>query len=255
MADIGVSPSQLETIVPGLQYGLQQMSSMITSRREVVVHAQPGTYDSLTSRLIRSHVADGSSWWQMATTKLVFDIVNTSDHPLELLVPPLGLFEQFRLLSQGTVLELIESYSRTVSTYNALLPLEARVTNSLEQIPLKDPHGKRAANDGREDRPVPDFGEVFAGAANKIPVKTGFETERYVVIPGKGRRTVLCSILSGVLNSQFMWPLMHCSQTLEFQLVSDPASVVASTVAAVGGIHGATDRSQEWRIELPRLEM
>ena len=92
MADIGVSPSQLETIVPGLQYGLQQMSSMITSRREVVVHAQPGTYEPATSRLVRIHVADGSSWWQMATTKLVFEIVNPIDEPLELLVPPLGAF-------------------------------------------------------------------------------------------------------------------------------------------------------------------
>ena len=122
MADIGVSPSELETLVPGLQYGLQQMSSMITSRREVVVHAQPGTYEPATSRLIRIHVADGSLWWQMATTKLVFDIVNPGAQLLELLVPPLGLFEQFRLLSQGTVLELIESYSRTATTYNALLP-------------------------------------------------------------------------------------------------------------------------------------
>ena len=153
MADIGVSPSQLETIVPGLQYGLQQMSSMITSRREVVVHAQPGRYDPATSRLVRIHVADGSSWWQMATTKLVFEIVNPNDAPLELLVPPLGLFEQFRLLSQGTVLELIESYSRTVTTSNALLPLEARVTNSLEHIPLKDPHSKKKeANADRRER-------------------------------------------------------------------------------------------------------
>ena len=125
MADIGVSPSQLEVLVPGLQYGLQNMSSMITSRREVVTHGQPGVYDPTTSRLVRIHVADGASWWQMATTKLVFEIVKDTGDPLELIVPPLGLFEQFRPLSQGTVLELIESYSRTVTTYNALLPLEA----------------------------------------------------------------------------------------------------------------------------------
>ena len=210
MADIGVSPSQLEVLVPGLQYGLQNMSSMITSRREVVTHGQPGVYDPTTSRLVRIHVADGASWWQMATTKLVFEIVNDSGDPLELIVPPLGLFEQFRLLSQGTVLELIESYSRTVVTYNSLLPLEARVTNSLEQVPLKDPHGKKAQNaDGRAGLPD-DRGTAFAGADAAVPVKTAFETERYLTIPGNSRRTVSCSILSGILNSQFMWPLMHC---------------------------------------------
>ena len=65
MADIGIAPAQTEVLIPALQYGLQNQASMITSRREVQVSAQPGFYDPTTSRLIRLHVADGSSWWQM----------------------------------------------------------------------------------------------------------------------------------------------------------------------------------------------
>ena len=142
MADIGIAPAQTEVLVPALQYGLQNQAPMLTGRREVQVSAQPGVYNPASSRLIRIHVADGSSWWQMGTTKLVFELHNTSpDSHLELIVPPLGLFDQFRLLSQGSVIETIEAYSRTVCTYDSLLPLEARVTNGLETIKKKDPFG------------------------------------------------------------------------------------------------------------------
>ena len=43
--------------------------------------------------------------------------------------------------------------------------------------------------------------------------------------------------------------------TLEFQLVSDPASVLASNVPAIDTVSAATQRSQAFHIELPRLEM
>ena len=135
MADIGIAPAQLEVLVPALQYGLQNQASMLTGRLEVQVSAQPGFYDPASSRLIRIHVADGSSWWQMGTTNLVFELHNIpTTEPLELIVPPLGLFDQFRLLSQGSVIETIESSSRAVCTYDSLLPLAARVTNGLETI-------------------------------------------------------------------------------------------------------------------------
>ena len=255
MADIGISPANTEVLVNGLQYGLQNQASMITGRREVQVSAQPGFYDPASSRLIRIHVADGSSWWQLGTTKLVFELHNTStEKPLELIVPPLGLFDQFRLLSQGSVIETIESYSRTVATYDSLLPLEARVTNGLEAIKKKDPFGKQVQNaDGRAGHE--EEGTQYVGNTLGIPKKTAFEVERYVTIPPGGKKTISTSILSGLLNSQFMWPLMHCSMTLELQLVSDPASVVASDVSGIADGMKAMERSTQWQIHLPRLEM
>ena len=217
MADIGIAPAQTEVLVPALQYGLQNQASMLTGRREVQVSAQPGFYDPASSRLIRIHVADGSSWWQMGTTKLVFELHNTSpDSPLELIVPPLGLFDQFRLLSQGSVIETIESYSRTVCTYDSLLPLEARVTNGLETIKKKDPFGKQVEN--ADGRPGLEEGTQYVGGNNNVPKKTAFEVERFITIPPNDKKTISTSILSGLLNSQYIWPLMHCSVTLEFQI-------------------------------------
>ena len=254
MADIGIAPAQTEVLVPGLQYGLQNQASMLTGRREVQVAASPGIYTPGSSRLIRIHVADGSSWWQMGTTKLVFEIHNTDENsPLELLVPPLGVFDQFRLLSQGSVIETIESYSRTVCTYDSLLPLEARVTNGLENLKKKDPFGKQVENaDGRVGL---EEGTRYQGGTATVPKKTAFEVERYITIPPKGKRTISTSILSGLLNSQYMWPLMHCSVTLEFQLVSSPSLVVASNLAQIDNGMAAMPRSQKFEIHLPRLEM
>ena len=170
MADIGIAPAQTEVLIPALQYGLQNQASMLTGRREVQVSAQPGFYDPASSRLIHIHVADGSSWWHMGTTKLVFELHNTSpDSHLELIVPPLSLFDQFRLLSQGSVIETIESYSRTVCTYDSLMPLEALVTNGLEAIKKKDPFGRTAQNaDGRAGL---EEGTVYVGGADRVPRK------------------------------------------------------------------------------------
>ena len=53
-------------------------------------------------------------------------------------------------------------------------------------------------------------------AKNNVPKKTAFEVERFITIPPNGKKTISTSILSGLLNSQYMWPLMHCSVTLEF---------------------------------------
>ena len=86
-----------EILVPGLSYGMKNVSSMITSRREVTVFAHPGSFQPPSGRLIKFHIADASSWWQLATTKLVFELENrnlaadrttAAAHPLELLGPP-----------------------------------------------------------------------------------------------------------------------------------------------------------------------
>ena len=43
--------AQEEVLVPGLAWGMRNISSMITRRDEVVVHAQPGEY-----KIGRAHV-------------------------------------------------------------------------------------------------------------------------------------------------------------------------------------------------------
>ena len=48
---------------------------------------------------------------------------------------------------------------------------------------------------------------------------------------------------------------MHCSVTLEFQIVSSPSLVVASPVLGIASGMQAMNRSQQFQIHLPRLEM
>ena len=61
MTDVGggaASGAQSEVLVPGLAWGMRNVASMITNRREVTVFAQPGEYQPESSRLIRLHIAD-----------------------------------------------------------------------------------------------------------------------------------------------------------------------------------------------------
>ena len=76
--------AQEEVLVPGLAWGMRNISSMITWRDEVVVHAQPGEYTPETSRLIRLHLSSANQWVQLSTVRLVMEIHNTSlTAPLE----------------------------------------------------------------------------------------------------------------------------------------------------------------------------
>ena len=76
-----------------LAWGMRNISSMITRRDEVVVHAQPGEYTCETSRLIRLHLSSANQWVQLSTVRLVMEIHNTSlTAPLEFLVPCNAIF-------------------------------------------------------------------------------------------------------------------------------------------------------------------
>ena len=103
-------------------------------------------------------------------------------------------------------------------------------------------------------------GGAFDGAEDEIPVDSSIECERFISIPPGQKRTVCCTPLCGITNSQMMWPLAHASLVYEFTLVSDPSSVVASSTAGNAAANGAPGdqaiaRSQEWEIQLPRLEL
>ena len=51
-------------------------------------------------------------------------------------------------------------------------------------------------------------------------------------IPAGETRTVVTSLLSGILNSQFMWPLMHAPLAVELPLPPNASDVCADNVAA-----------------------
>ena len=98
----GPSPVQDEVFIPQLAWQMRNVSSLVQGSRAVTVHAQPGTYDPLTSRLVRIHLADSSSWAELGSLQFCFGLVNEAQTaPLEFLGNPLIAFDQYRLLSQG----------------------------------------------------------------------------------------------------------------------------------------------------------
>ena len=223
--DIGPSPVQEEVLVPQLAWRMKNISSMVQGSRMVQVHSQPGTYDPATSRLVKMHLAASNEWADLASLKLCFDIHNKdAANPLEFIVPPLGIFEQYRLLSQGTVLTQIDFLSRAISTLNSTLPLEARVANGEEGIPLR--HGmqmKKEPNaDGRNlkyDNEAAASGGVYVATAGPIR-DSSIEVDRFVTIPPGQKRSVCCTPLCGITNSGMAWPLPAASLVYEFRLVS-----------------------------------
>ena len=73
--DVGPSPVQTEQLVPQLQWGLQNVASMIEASEDVVVYSQPGTFKPSTSRLVKIHLADRSRRAALQILKFCFEIV------------------------------------------------------------------------------------------------------------------------------------------------------------------------------------
>ena len=121
-------------------------------------------------------------------------------------------------------------------------------------LPHADGKFRALDTDGIED------GGAFDGTANQIPRDSSIECERFISIPPGQKRTVCCTPLCGIVNSQLMWPLAHASLVFEWTLCSDPGSAVASSTdgnTAATAAPGNADiaRSHDWEIQLPRLEL
>ena len=246
--DVGPSPVQEEVLVPQLAWGLKNVSTMVESAEDVVVYSQPGTFKPSTSRLVKIHLADSSRWAALQTLKVCFEIKNESDSlPLELICPPLGVFDSYRLMSQGTVLTQIDFLARAITTLNATLDLPARELNGRESIGMKhglhfkkkpnadgryflvDEDGVRDRN-GSADQPP---GMYKINADDPLPCISDLECERFMVIPPGQKRTVCVAPLCGVCNSGMFWPLPHCSLSFEFMLQASAADVCAGDTIAV----------------------
>ena len=252
---------QEEILLPGMNFGMRSVASMVTGRRDVTIFSQPGVYNPLSSRLVRFHLASSSDWCMLGTAKICAELVNDGDAPLELISTPLGLFSQWRMLSQGSIVESTDFLTRTANTMVSTLPVEARQINAMEAVPMRqslcapsevpnaDQRLYKYNNDGVLGVPYADNGG--------IPKMSDLNCERYEVIPPKGRKTICFSPLSGVFQSNMCWPLPHCSITCELQLVADPAEVCASTTPAsdAAGGQGQIVRSTSWHLELPRMNI
>ena len=177
-----------------------------------MIYSQPGVYDPLSSRLVRFHLASSSDWAMLGTAKICCELVNDGDAPLELISTPLGMFSQWRMLSQGSILESLDFLTRTANTLNSTLPVEARQLNAQEAIPMRNSicaPTETPNADGRlyaHDNDGVESGGMFADNM-KIPVDSSINCERFEVIPPRGRKTICFSPLSGIFQSNMCWPL------------------------------------------------
>ena len=116
--DVAQNPAQNEVLLSGLSWSLRNVaSSVLTSEQAVFYAQQTGKLQSHNSRLVKVTVADASRWANLATLKLFFTLTNEDpDKPLELLTSPLGCFDTYRLMSQGTTLTDLSDYARLGTT-------------------------------------------------------------------------------------------------------------------------------------------
>ena len=243
-----------------LAWGMRNISSMITNRREVTTHAQPGIYSPESARLIRLHLAAADGWALLSSMRLVFEIHNThATLPLEFIVPtPMGLYSQTRLISQGSVLETLDFHSRLSVLLNQTLPKEARELNGHEHL------GVRVAKDSNVGRRYQhdEFGRIHGAcwdAANGVyPREAAVDENRTISIPPNSKKIVSCTPIGGIWDSNMCWPLSAASLTYELTIESAMDQILAGATpqhGTAGGILGTGyGRSQQFQILLPRME-
>ena len=94
-----------EIMLPGMAFGMRNLASMVTGRRDVTIYSQPGVYNPASSRLVRWHLASSSDWAMLGTAKICCELVNDDPaNALELISGPLGLFSQWKLLNQKSII-------------------------------------------------------------------------------------------------------------------------------------------------------
>ena len=101
--DVGPNPVQEEVLVKHLSWNLQNVASSILSSEKAVFYSSPGEFRPESARLIKISCADSSRWLNLETLQMALTLHNDDPvNPLELLVEGMGLFDSYRLLSQGT---------------------------------------------------------------------------------------------------------------------------------------------------------
>ena len=77
--DVGQSQVQEEVLIPNLAWGLRNVSSMVESTEQAVIHAtNSGVFRPENSRLVRIIAADSSRWLDLSSLFICFEIQNES---------------------------------------------------------------------------------------------------------------------------------------------------------------------------------
>ena len=130
--DVGANPVQEEVLVKGLSWNLANVASSILSSEKAVFYSSPGEFRPESARLIKISVADSSRWLNLETLQMAVTLHNDDpDNPLELICEPMGIFDSYRLLSQGTTLYETTDVARLTTTLEALQGTLKRLLDTL----------------------------------------------------------------------------------------------------------------------------
>lgn len=168
------------------------------------------------NKLIKFNI-NGSSFIDLQTFKVQFDLVNTNTTPATLLRPSNschGFFRRIKLTIGGSVAEDIENYNRTAAMFDCLKSKDSIINEDDEAF------GQRLRLD-----------DLRSGVISP---------EKYTGIPGGQRQTVSFRPLLGILNSKKFLHLQFCPIVLELELCDDYADPLIEVGFEGAGIDGGT---------------
>ena len=267
--DVGANPAQEEQLVSGLNWSLKNVASSILSSEKATFFSSPGEFRPESSRLVKIALADSSRWANLATLQIALELHNPEPHPLELLCQPIGIFDSYRLMSQGTTLYETTDVARLSTTLAQLQGKEAAVYKAEKALPYF--HGnfnKLVPNaDGRLFLTSGNNFDIASGMDEQVynqllssrPVISDIEVERFIVLQPGETKTLVFSPLCPICQSGLMWPLPHCSLEFLFMLQPNAANICAGTTVGNPSAtnpspsHSGQTRSQSWFVTLPRI--
>ena len=226
--DVGANPVQEEVLVKNLNWGLKNVASSILSSEKATFFSSPGEFRPESSRLVKIALADSSRWANLATLQIALELHNPDPNPVELLCQPIGLFDSYRLMSQGSTLYETTDLARLSTTLAQMQGKEASVYKAEKALPFV--HGnfnKYTPNaDGRIwlitentfDGTTGMDEQTFDSTVSTRPVISDIEVERFVCLQPGETKTLVFSPLCPICNSGLMWPLPHCSLEFLFML-------------------------------------
>ena len=135
--DVGANPAVSEVLVKGLAWNLQNVASSIQSSEKAVFYSSPGEFRPESARLIKISCSDSSRWLNLETLQMALTLHNDDPvNPMELLVSGMGLFDNYRVLSQGTTIYESTDVARLTTTLDALQGTTARTYKAEKALPL-----------------------------------------------------------------------------------------------------------------------
>ena len=208
--------STQDNLIQSLSHALPGTANYILSRTNATFMPQGGNqYAPNGVRLIRFQIADSTQFLDPHSVRLMFTLANDGVGAMQLLGPPMCLFQRCRLLCNGVVVEDL-AYNHRL--YNMMYQLNSQRRNASNLLEWN----------WTEDDPL---------TATAI---TGDETTSSQIAAGASKR-FLIDLPFGLFKQPLYLMLKACPLTLEFEIVQDTseaiwtASIASLAVVAAPG--------------------